>query len=346
MCVTYYMSKYRKIPVKAVARKSYTVRTRRYKKKPMVPHKPKHLRTGKAYVPKISSGLKSGGTSQCGTGHWKSYGKGPKGSFKMKGFIGKMSKLLPPQIQLTDDKSQISCLSAVQKYAIVGNLYSPYDIYNYNGGQLIAATNLGTNKVLLKDYSLIVAFTNQTNANVKVTLYDIIQRRDKLSGSTNDAPDAAWLYETTLSTNYLSTNTAAVPFDSAVFTQNYKVISSKDYRLAQGETGEHFVNGKMNRVWDHSNDYSTTPGSILRYRGGYKGLTYWCLAVVQGFPTDNDNATVTTSIAEVDFVTTTRYSYRQVSTQNHVATSATNLAAAAGHAMNQGSGADTAISNA
>jgi len=326
------------------------------KTKPKVPYKPKRLRSRK--ISRGSSGMKSGGTSQCGTGHWKSYGKGPKGAAYMKSskFIKQTEKMLPSQIQLTDDKFQISTASAVQNSAIVGSLYTPYDLYNFNGGQVVNTSKVGTNKVILVDYSMIVAFTNQTNANVKVTLYDIIQRRDISGYSANNAwianPNICWQNAATTNPGYSYANTAATPFDMAEFCQYYKVISSKDYRLAQGETGEHFVNGKLHKIWDHSNEannYGATidvPANLARYYGGFKGLTYYCLAVVQGFPTDNDNATVTTSLAEVDFVTTTRFSYKQVSTQNHVATSATNITAAAGHVFNQGSGADAVIANA
>lgn len=321
-------------------------------------YKGKRRYASKKYTISKRSGSKTGGATQCGTGHWKSYGNGPKGSSYMKSsrFIKQTEKMLPAQIQLTDDKFQIAAASAVQNMAIVGSLYTPYDLYNFNGGQVVNTTKIGSNKVILVDYSMIVAFTNQTNANIKVTLYDIIQRRDISAYSGNNAwianPTILWQNAATTNPGYNYANTAAVPFDVAEFCQYYKVIGSKDYRLAQGETGEHFVNGKLHKVWDHSNEannYGATidiPANLSRYYGGFKGLTYYCMAVVQGFPTDNDNATVTTSLAECDFVTTTRFTYKQVNTQNHVATTATNIAAAAGHVFNQGSGADALIANA
>lgn len=288
---------------------------------------------------------------QFGTGHWKSFGKGPKGSKKRQGLIKKLEKLLPPQVYTTTSGYQVKTTAGLQAIGIVASTYDPYDLYTYNGGQLQATTLIGQNKVILKDYTTTINFTNQTNANIKVMFYDFIARKDLIvwTNESAETPLAAWNYENTIATSYSNTAMGATPFDSQLLCKTWKVINSQEYRLAEGETGEHRIHGTMNKIFDMSNlaavTNAGTVGNLVALVGGLKGLTHYTMVVVSGSATDNSNTTVGSSIAKVDFSTTNRYVWEQVITTAQNAITVNNLSTATGTTYNQGSGDDVTIAN-
>jgi hypothetical protein len=290
---------------------------------------------------------------QYGTGHWESFGHGPRGSSKRAGLIKKLETLLPPIKYFYNSVYQIAATAGIQSVAIVGSTYTPHDILSYNG---VDSGNAGYNKVILKDYRTMIDFTNQTNANVKVTLYDFIARRDLTAPDVNgtiitypaETPLQAWNNSNnTTGSGYSNTYYGAVPFDSQLLCENWKCIGSSEYRLAEGETGTHKIVGQMNKKYDGALLSAQFPQytTFQVNRGGFKGMTHYCLAVVSGAPTDNANATVTSSIATVDFVTTNKYTYELISPVTAYAqTTQTNvLGTAAGSVWNQGSGAAVAV---
>jgi hypothetical protein len=284
---------------------------------------------------------------QFGTGHWKSYGNGPRGSSKRVGLIKNLEKLLPPQKWFFNNIYQIAATAGLQNTGIVASIYTPHDLYTYNGSAGTGDGSIG-NKVILKDYSCSINFTNQTNANVKVQMYDIISRRDNfvLNTSYVEDPLVAW-QQAIVGGGYHTTWYGATPFDSPLFTKYFKVIGSQEYRLAEGETGEHIVKHKMNKPFDMSvlSGIGTagTQNAFPVNEGGFKGLTYYAIAVVSGAPTDANNSTVTTSIATVDFVTVNAYTFEYITAEGAYIAQLNNLGTVAGQAFNQGSGAAVTV---
>lgn len=292
---------------------------------------------------------------QFGTGHWKARGHGPKGSFKLQGTLNKLEKLLPLNRQALNSSIQISTTAGQQQYAIVGSLYTPYDLDNYNGPSkaVIGGTApIAANKSILKDYSMSIMFTNQANSNVQVKFYDFICRRDIYVSNTAAAeymynPSNAWTNETVTEygTAYSPYDIGATPFDSSSLCQYFKCIGSKEFRLSEGETGEYVMTGKMNKKFDFNTLIGIAPSGTptLVDVGGLKGLTSYTLAVVTGPATDANNTVVTTGLACVDFVTVKKYNFQQLSLYASTNTYTNALGTVAGQEVCQGSGALGAI---
>lgn len=305
----------------------------------------------KKYVPQKKTSGSLMAPQQFGTGHWKSLGHGPRGPKSRSGLVRKLEQILPPQIVINTNTAALPCGAGVQFPGIVASAYTVYDLYNYNGGTAQATTFIGQNKVILKDYSLNINFTNQSNANIKVMLYDFIARRDMYNSGGEVAlnPLVAWNNESSLCAGYNNAQYGATPFDSQLLCKTWKCIGSQEYRLSEGETGEHRVHSVMNKIHDHTLDQLTTStatiGNLSAQAGALKGLTYFCLAVVSGSPTDANNSTVTSSIGKVDFVSVNRYTWEQIIAQQQVATTNVTMGTVAGQVFNQGSGASVAIAN-
>lgn len=289
---------------------------------------------------------------QFGTGCWKSIGHGPKGSRKAK-YVKGMEKMLAPQRYLYNTPYQIKATPGIQQSLLVGSTYDPLDLYNCNGGsQANVAGNIDQTKVILKDYTTCVNFTNQSNANVKLVIYDFICRRDVQynagGGSNASDPLTAWYNESETNASYNANIYGATPFDSQLMCKYWKCIGSQEYRLAQGETGEHRLHNQMNKVFDFSQLAGNIPYGLVidAYAGGgFKGLTHYCLATISGSPTDAANTTVDISTAQVDFVTVNQYSWQQINKVVAKTVQTNTLGTAAGQVYNQGSGAAVTVAN-
>jgi len=333
---------------------SFLGKRKRFYKKPTKYNAKRFKKTSKkskTFKKKTFRG-KSSGPTQYGTGHWRSFGKGPSGRKTSRGLIKKLETLLAPNTVLNNDSYQIACTAGSQNSAIISSIYDLYDLFNFNGGQAgtVTSTLVGFNKVILKTYSTTINFTNQTNANAKVTFYDLVNRTDAMTNSVSSIQDplTAWNVDNTgLSSGYDPTVYGATPFDSQLVTKNFKIIKVTEFRLAEGETGEYKIHSPMNKIFDFSKVFqgvgSGTKANLVKNQGGLKGLTTWTLAVVTGSPTDNNNTAVNTSLATIDFVTNQRYIWEAVQTQQATIKIDNNLGGAAGTVYNQGSGAAVTI---
>lgn len=151
-----------------------------------------------------------------------------------------------------------------------------------------------------------VMITNQDQGNCRLTIYDIIARRDLPSSK---APDQVWkasyLDEGSANTDYQIVGTT--PFSSDVFTQLYKVVKVTHVILAQGMCHSHRVYYHPNRIVDK--EYLATE------TGAYKGLSCFTMIVASGLPY-NDSTTktsVSTGSVALDCVIRLQYKYTWLS---------------------------------
>lgn len=149
---------------------------------------------------------------------------------------------------------------------------------------------------------------NQTTTPVKITLYDIVSRRDQ-DGALNVGPLNDWtagLANESISlpiapadTNSLGyTQVGITPFQSKQFTAKWRVKNVNTFMLDAGLEHTHFIKMKIGGMFDHERVIGQ---DVLR------GLTHYTIMVtVGGLVQDGATNTVSTSSTTIDQVTTTR----------------------------------------
>lgn len=178
----------------------------------------------------------------------------------------------------------------------------------FNQTDLIAMSALvntsKTNRYLAMSCTAEVMITNQELSSVRVTLYDVISRRDCSSALIN-LPDVAWRNsyadEGGVNTNYsiIGTN----PFSYDTFVQFYKVLKATHIELSQGQTHTHRIRFQPNRVIDYE-QLQYIPFNL-------KGLTCFTMLVAHGYP-QNDITTksqVSTGAVALDVVWRLQYKF-------------------------------------
>lgn len=168
----------------------------------------------------------------------------------------------------------------------IGNRSSIEEIYTASG----ASSTIGgtTNSVALKGYSSKLTFTNQSNANTLVTIYDVEYKKDTRAGEDNETSIDAWNHGMYVNTVYAgsaaqaSTRIGTTPFISQDFCRNFKVTKVTKVYMELGKSHVHyFASNRARKLTDRMLDLS---GS---YPVGYRGLTHDFLVVCQGMPVND-----------------------------------------------------------
>lgn len=159
------------------------------------------------------------------------------------------------------------------------NLYTPYDIVNYNM-QDVAVGPEG--KTALEYGQLHLTGTNISNANAFLDIYTIVARRD----DTYSNPIARYLRG--------MANLGYVIGDAVEwgrkFTQvpdfnaYYKIIKVTKLALGPGESFQHYLKVTPNRVINTAYLYGDGNDIIPGNVGAVKGLTTWLLPIAYGAP--------------------------------------------------------------
>lgn len=125
-----------------------------------------------------------------------------------------------------------------------------------------------------------VLFTNAANTTCKMTIYDIVARKDNSTSNTTPpgvgTPFLAW-NQGTITDEGGSANSSlffgATPFTSKVFTELYKVVKITDVMLDVGRTHQHQVEWTPLVKLDDA---------YLKYNTVLKDVSYYCLVVAHG----------------------------------------------------------------
>jgi len=197
-----------------------------------------------------------------------------------------------------------------------------------------------------------VMFTNSTNVGCVMDIYDIQCKRDTplkaITGVPYDVSDpvSAWILgsanqETaTLPAGYTSGAyfPGALPQDSQLFKDYYKVISKKSIALGAGASHQHAVHLKHPRLLDVNES-----GVETSYLVGVKGFTFFTMVVIRGQVASSAGAgggnPSQNSTVLVRAVATERYEYQWVAINGSLQTYSSTLPApgTAGVAMVDGS---------
>lgn len=181
-----------------------------------------------------------------------------------------------PQTIVDSNSSQV--LSAVGRQAVLlvipGVMFSTTALVNIKAAIAVTNRNL---RIFLKKGRVKYTFRNQTNCNMRISIYDIMT---KSYGPTLalDSPTDAWAKGLTdFGPTYTINTVGATPNKSPEFKKQFRVASVTTLSLEPGQQHEHMVYHTYNRLIDSTifDNWSGTSESI-------KGITRWTMVVFHG----------------------------------------------------------------
>lgn len=212
----------------------------------------------------------------------------------------------------------------------------------------ISATNSILHK-WIKGGSIKFLGTNGGNTNIKVTVYNVVSRRDLQLG-TDPVTEWATGYGTT-QPGLAGTNaytTGATPFESPYFTRAFKIWKVTNYFLSQGDSMVHTTMINANKKIDFSRIWQSTADTNPSGNSGYYGgLSQAIIVTVQGFPAHETTTRENIGIPRVslDAIWLLKHSYynmeEKVSQQKNISL-LTNAPTSAYKVVNEDTGADVA----
>lgn len=211
-----------------------------------------------------------------------------------------------------------------------------------------------TKQFVLESLKSEFLMTNSTLATCYVDIYDVVRKRDAQTGAgrvvpspsapssgqdlipnATQKPEDSWLlgssieagYPVTVQNPQPSQMVGALPTDSLLFKDYFKVVQRSHIALSQGATHRHTINLKSNHLVDQfllSGDY----------QNDIAGLTMYTMIVCYGQPASisgGDSApVVTTAKVALDIVVGYRYKYTWISDSTVSFTSSDNLSSLTG----------------
>lgn len=211
----------------------------------------------------------------------------------------------PRYFEATAQNTCSTLLSGQQDWGQVDcpmNLYTPYDIVNYQG----LAANAYQSKIVLISGQIQLMGTNNTNANCFVDLYTLVAKRD----DTLYNPIGRYITGITNMGLGTAANWGMKLTQCPEFNAYYKIIKLSKIALAPGETFQHNLKVTCNRVqntaylWGDGNDV------IPPNTGAVKGLTTWLLPVAYGAPYEDIVPTPLVSTTQCRVVMTYSVRYK------------------------------------
>lgn len=163
---------------------------------------------------------------------------------------------------------------------------------------------------------------NMTNFEITLKLWDCVARFD-VPAITSSNPQDLWSRGLTLeqqsgggSTTVPTINTFGItPFMSRAFTQSYKVVRYKSYKIKAGAMITHRISSYKKPTIKMSRYYDTVGGQNLIQ--GQRGLFRFTMYVLHGDPLHNPQGTVGIGDASVDVCHTERAYVRYNTFQNY-----------------------------
>lgn len=238
---------------------------------------------------------------RAGNHHW--FSKGGAIVNNRKPFLKKLETMLAPRFTIINNAFRTNTGVGVQN-AVQANIgFSTYDLNNIDPAPLVAGI---ANKFIAESCKMKTYFTNQSNQNIFVDIYDLVYRRDYIPGQDctyhwkhgDSDQGAATAWQTIGST----------PFQSEFFTAYHKVLKVTRTNLAQGESHEHVKTVKLNKMITQEISGNALTAQDL---GGLKGWTHCTMLVYWGAPY-NDVTTktvVSTGDVSMDVISSKEYKY-------------------------------------
>jgi hypothetical protein len=168
--------------------------------------------------------------------------------------------------RITNAAGQATSTPGVQVNTPLLTMFHQTDVVALNG-----ITSLTNGRAILKSVRGEVFLTNASNATARVTLYDVVARRDISDATITDAV-SAWNQGDT-DEGGSSAIPCSEPKSSKSFTQMFKVVGKTDMLLAQGASHFHTVNFSPNKSIDYG---------VAHYAKQYRDITFHVFMVSHG----------------------------------------------------------------
>lgn len=207
--------------------------------------------------------------------------------------------LYAPQVEVANIAGQLLVTPGVQNAAAPMQMCSSADF------NLIAGTSKIQRYVLERAIGEIF-MANNYKANVRITIYDVVARRD-IPSATLTSAFTTWsqgLTDIGLTNTYQ--NVGATPYGSDAFNFYWKVLNRTEVVLAGGSVHRHRV------VWKGG---KLVAGPEAAYLSGWKDCTYNTLVVISGQPAHDSTTktSVTLGSGGIDYTIQTEHRWKLLS---------------------------------
>lgn len=259
------------------ARRTYKSYSKGYKRRKVSPAYRKS--TSRSFT-KTRTKSKPQYAQRAGTSTWRSFSGWKKPMPKAVALLKKT--IAPHYFTAAAQNTATTLLSGQFDYGINTcpmNLYTPYDIINYNTQDVVSGPEA---KTVLEYGQLQLMGTNITNANAFIDLYTLVARRD----DTTSNPIARYL-RGMANLGYVAADTTEwgrkftqVPD----FNAYYKVLKVTKIILGPGESFQHYLKVTPNKIMNTAYLYGDGNDILGANVGAVRGLTTWLLPMVYGAP--------------------------------------------------------------
>lgn len=269
-------------------RRSATIQKKRQKKKPTT-----------SFTPTLPQIPTAGGDS-------RSYFKLKK---PLKSKIGKLE--LTPGLIINNSSFRIEAQTGFQNSAILATYYTDVDVNQH----FTLSDTSASAKVFLQSVHGEALITNQCNVNARITIYDVLARRDANAGATD--PQYAFANGFADNTGGLAANYSvpgASPYDNPRFVEYFKILRKTPVILSPGAVHSHEVHYAPNQMFSHEITSYTLSSAI-------GGLTLYTFMVFHGSPINDKTTQTQVSLAHqaLDVVQKEAYRYKYCSVGHGVA---------------------------
>lgn len=207
-----------------------------------------------------------------------------------------------------DGSIALDARSSQQKFYTPVTMFDVADITSMMSCNGISYLTNPTLRLNYESCSSELTFTNMTDANIRVTLFDIVARRD-----SSDKPETNLTGAVTAEQDPGSEGSYSYPFSPFTvdsFTQFFKVLKMTHIVLATGQTHVHRIHYAPNKVINGT--------SVLNGPAGIdnlKGLTCFTMIQLVGVPaiSATDDTLSSTSIPKLSVCWKTSYRYGFIS---------------------------------
>ena len=220
----------------------------------------------------------------------------------MKGKLPPVAKEFAPSFVVQNESGRTECTVGKQNFAVVGTYYNDVDVNN-------AFTLLNSSaaaKIMLDAVHGETLITNQENVNARMTIYDIICK--KQTDATVTDPLVA------LTAGYVDNNGGAatdylIPgvsvYSNPRFVEYFKVLKQTEVVLHPGSCHSHKVHYKPNRYFSHELSSNIVGDGIA-------GLTVYTVIQYHGTPINDITTQTQVSLSHISLDWVQKEQYRVV----------------------------------
>lgn len=227
--------------------------------------------------------------------------------------LGKpLKQLLGDQTMVANEATRLTYAVNQQATTVLPAVYNSSDVGNILAQAATIVTSSGTNtnyKCLLESFNAKLMITNQTNDVVRLTLYDIVPRRD-ITNASYCPPNNAWVTGDAAAAGGTSAYqyVGSTPFQTPAFTRLYKVQKVTTLDLHTGGHHIHRTVGKPMLTFDKQTITEITAGSNTAIRN----LTAYTMVVIHGYPVNDGTTKTNVGLANgaVDMVLVKQYKFK------------------------------------